>query len=370
MAKKKEEEVVEDTNYSERLFKEINKEYGEDIMIGGVRLLDEKPMVISMSPNLDFALSGGVPEGSWLSISGPPKVGKTTTLLGFAAECQKPENGSRRIYYGSVENRLKLMNLQGTKGLDLHPDKFKVIKSNEKKILSAQDFLDIFVRILQTDPGCVLIIDSVSALVDSRVLDGGIGTETRGSGAKLVSQFVDVVQGIVPINKNIVCGVTHIIANTSGFGASKVEKAANRWLYQADIRLKATHFDRWAVGATKDNPESGTQIGQIVHWLVQCSALGPPGMKAEGYIRYGVGVDKTYELFENAKAANMIEQSGAWYTLAFMKNHLDLLGVSEWTPEVEKTVKAQGGEKIYQLLSDNPKWMQALQTDITTFLGN
>lgn len=367
MAKKKEEVAVE-TNHSERLLAEITKQYGEGIMVNATRILDEPPMVIPMSPNLDSALSGGVPEGSWLSISGPPKVGKTTTLLSFAAECQKPENGGRRVYYGNVERRLKRMNLAGTRGLDTSPDKFVVIQSDESKILSAQDHLDIYTKILQSDRGCLLIIDSISALVDSRILDGGIGTETRGSGPKLVSQFIDIVASVVPVYKSIVCGVTHLIADTSGRTQGKVEKAANRWIYQADIRLKATYAEAWKVGASADG-EGGTQIGQVVKWLCQCSALGPPGMKADGYLRYGVGVDKVYEAFENAAAAGLIDKAGSWYTLSFMQRHLDLLGVTAWNDEVMKRCRAQGGENIYKLLQDNPLWVKALEDEVTAFLG-
>lgn len=368
MAKKDKKDSAEEEKKNEaadldRLQSEIDKEFGKGVMVDASLITEENLQIIPTCPSLDGIIGGGIPEGSWVSMAGPPKCGKTTSLLTFAAECQKKEYGARQIHFMNVEGRLKKRDLQGIRGLNLDPDMFKIYTSTRGQILSSQNYLTIATKLLQSCPMIVLIIDSISALCDSRELEGGIGTETRGGGQKLVSQFCRTVANVVPVQKSIVCGVTHLIADTSGRTQGKIESAANKWLYQADLRLKATHATPWRVGA-EDTP----QIGQTIHWVCLTSPLGPPGLKCDTYLRYGVGIDKEFETFNTAEALGLIEKSGAWYTLSFMKNHLELLGEAKWDDEVAKTVRAQGGEKAYQMLASRPAWVNALRGDIAEFL--
>lgn len=361
MAKKKTEGETPKSDPLVMLRSEIEKKWGKGVMVSASTIMDEPQQVIPIGPALDGTLSGGIPEGTWVSISGPPKVGKTSSMLSFAAVCQRPEYGSRRIHYFNVERRLKRKNIGGILGLDLHPDRFLIYESNKEVILTGKDHLEMAIHVLQTDPGAVVILDSVSALVESAVMEEGLGTVTRGGGAKMVSQFIDIVASVVPVQKSIVLGVTHLISDTSGRTmGGKVEKAANRWLYQADVRLKATWAEAWTVGGGKDG-EGGKEIGKKVHWVCQESALGPPGMKCVSYLRYGVGVDRVYEVLEMGRAAGLITQAGSWLTLAYLEKHSNVL-VGQPVP------KALGGEKLYSLLASHPEWVKTLQDEVMTFL--
>ncbi len=367
MARKKKQEDEEEVTGDplDQLRASVEKKWGKGIMVSASSILDEPQVVIPLGPNLDMALFGGIPEGSWAWISGPPKVGKTTTLLSFAAQAQRPEYGSRTIYYFNIEKRLKRKNLNGIRGLDLDPRRFVIYESKKDRILSGQDHLEIAIEVLQTVPNAVVILDSVSALVHSAVLEGGLGTQTRGGGAKLVSEFIDIVASVVPVQKSIVLGVTHIIADTSGRSAGgKVEKAANRWLYQADVRLKATYAKPWVVGATKNaegESVGGREIGKEVYWTCQESALGPPGIKCQSFIRYGIGVDRSYEVLEMGKAADLFTMKGHWYGFSFLADHPELLGGKE-------VPNANGVEKAYALLNENPAWADLLNVKVGEFL--
>lgn len=355
MTKKKAREEPLRVDPLEILRADIEKKWGKGIMVSASAILDLPQKVISAGPSLDMALSGGIPQGSWVSISGPPKVGKTVTFLSFAAACQKV---GMRVHYFNIEMRLKEKNLRGILGLDRDPARFVLYQSRPELILSGKDHLEMAIHVLQTDPGCLVILDSVSALVESAVLEEGLGTQTRGGGAKMVSQFIDIVAAVVPVQNSIVCGVTHLIADTSGRTQGKVEKAANRWLYQADVRLKASWASPWCVGGVrnKDSGESegGREIGKIVHWFCQESALGPPGIRCDGRIRYGVGVDGIYEIMEMARAASLLVPSGSWYEFTFLD-------------EPDKP-KVQGAEKAYALLAAHPDWVELLKTKVLDFL--
>lgn len=324
------------------------------IISSGDVLLDKITTVISTgSPLLDDALGGGIPSGCFVGVSGKPKFGKTTLLLSAASQAQKL---GRVVIYLDVEHRLKKMNLASCKGLDLNKDKFIHIVSTKEKVLSSQDFLDIGITYLKSIPKLFMIIDSVSCLVDQRLLDGGLGTETRGSGAKLLSGFIDQIGAVVPIQDSNVCSVSHIISDTSGKSMTgQIEKNANRMIYQADIRIKADYVTKWLQGEK--------EIGGQIHWTIQCSALGGPG-KADSWHRYGIGIDGLYETIEVARSIGLIEASGSW-------NELTFLGKPEYAQLIPdgKIPKLQGGERVYQALIDNPKWYEALQKEIKEFLN-
>ena len=92
-------------------------------------------------------------------------------------------------------------------------------------------------------------------------------------------------------------------------------------------------------------------------------------MEVDSYIRYGVGIDNTYEAINLGCQLGLINKAGAWMTLEYMQRHLDLLGVKEWDDAAIKMVKTQGAEKLYKLLLDHPKWVSALENEIKAMLS-
>jgi recombination protein RecA len=349
MAKEKKEKEVETVsidNFVERLNKEITKEFGKDIFKTAADIINRPRKIINWSPSLDAALSGGIPTGTFLSVSGPPKHAKTTCLLDLAASCQAQ---GMCVYYLNGECRLKEMNLKGIPGLDLSPDKFRVIESNAEKILSSQDFLGIAEKILKTNFGCFLLIDSVSSLVDAKVLDNGLGTKMMGGQNQTISQFIDLVAQVVPQTGSIVAGVIQDYANVTGYGKSFKEKAASKWTYQADISLRINRFDKWTVGSE----ESGKIIGQILDVEVRTSALGNPFAKCQTYHRFGYGIDKVYEVIKYAESCGFISKAGAWYKLDYLEG-------TEFINADGEAPKFQGGDNLWHYLSNEPKALEIL----------
>lgn len=356
MAKKKDNpDNITVENYVERLRDEINKEFGTNICKTADDIRNIKKEIIQWTPALNLILGGGIPTGSWISVCGKPKTGKTTYLLHLGAKAQKL---GRCLWFLDAEGRFKNMNLDGVKELDQSPDKFRVIQSTKDKILSQQDFLRTAEKIIKTYPGSFIIIDSISALADEKELEGGFETETRGHSQRVLSKFINNIGQLVSATDSIVAGVVHIISNTSGFGAKNIEKSAIRWVYQADVRLKIQFFDIWKAGG-----EAGNAIGQILHWKCDCSALGKPFGLCDSYLRYGYGPDELYEIFEFANACGLISKAGAWYTMSFLENNKDL-----WAEE--ELPKFQGGEKVWSFLQENPKITAYLNKKVMEFSDN
>lgn len=356
MAKKKADETENEPvelDFNKRMSDEIERDYGAGHLFSGDSVISQKRDVIPICPSLDIITSGGILSGSWVSITGAEKIGKSVAALTIAANAQKPEYGNRVIVYGDVEHRLTAMHLNGIRGLDTSKKKLIIVQSSKEKIFTSIEWLTIFQLALTTIPGCVLVIDSLSVLCDEKIMTNGIGTETRGGGNRWVTQFVETMAPVVPINDCVVIGITRQIANTSGFGAAKVEKVANAWKYQMDYQLRGIKRTPWKSGER--------QIGQVVEWACGCSKLGPPGMRIESYLRYGTGYDRLYESLYFGMTIQLIKKAGSWLTFDFLvKNGI----VTE-----ANVPKVQGGEAAYRLLIQNPEWAKLLESEVLKSAG-
>ena len=330
---------------------DVKKDFGDNILLNANSVIDKKLLTIPVSPALDIVLNGGIPEGSFVILTGQPKCGKTTTSLDFCATAQKPEyaHGSfkdgREVYYLNIEGRLNKRDLEGIPGLNL--DKFNIIGSQEGKILHAEEYLQIAERIINEIPGSIVIIDSYSALCTEAEITSDMSKMQRADGAKLLAKFCRKVANVIPVNKNIVIGITHLMGNP-GYGTSEwKEKSGQAIAYQTDIKLKAKFFKKWNL--SDDSP----QIGQEVEWEVICSALGPPGGNITSYLRYGQGIDKQMELLTLAVDLGLINKGGAWYTIS----------------SVADKPKFQGLEKTRQYILEHPDVYEDLWTKVKETMG-
>lgn len=358
MAKKKAEAAESPDDFTDRIFEQVDKDYGAGVLIAGADAVNEKRVVIPWTPTLDIITSGGIEEGSWVGITGNEKTGKTTAALTFAATAQKPEWGSRPVYYDKVEGRLSMNHLQGIQGLNLGRGKFNIIQSRKGKILSQQDHLTILRNILNTVENAVVIIDSISAYCTEGELNEGVGTENRGGGAKLFAQWCRLMNQVVPVNKSIVIGITQLISNTSGKGAQYTERAARMWKYQCDYQLRTIMKEAWKAGET--------QVGLKVKWACNTSKLGPPGMTIDSYLRFGVGFDRLYEVINLGLAGGIIKRSGAWASLSFLlkPEHKHLVDKGE-----TEAPKFCGAEKLYEAVLARPEWAAALEAEVRALAG-
>ena len=320
--------------------KDIIKEYG-NVIHDPSSITDQKLKIISISPKLDIALGGGVPEGSLFIMTGPEKIGKTLTALTFCANAQQD---NRKIYYGNVEGRLRKRDIEGIKELDSDAEKIQIIGSTQGNILSAEKYLGIFDQIIHTQPNTICVIDSFSALASDAELTGDLTDQQVMSVQKVLAKFCRRMAPALPINKVTVVGITHLMANVSTFGRgkAKVEKSGTALKYQVDVKLHASH--------TKPIMQGETQIGQTVHWQVVTSSIGPPGQKVESHIKYGRGIWKEMELADLLVDFGIVKKSGAWLTL----------------PNEEKM---QGKNNLATYLENNPDQYKQFENDIFSMIG-
>ena len=329
----------------------IAKNFGDNILVSGHSLIERQNIVIPVSPKLDLILGGGIPEGSMVIFTGHPKFGKSVSALDFASTCQQPKYGGefcpngRDVYYYNVEGRLKKRDLLGIPNLNL--DKLHIIESIPGKILHGEEYLQIADTLINSKVGTVHIIDSYSALCTEAELTSGMNQMQRADGAKLLSKFCRKIANVIPVNKSIVIGITHLMGNPTGYGKAFKEKSGQSIAYQVDVKLYATAMRAW-------NDKNEQQIGQETDWQCVTSPIGPPGKKTTSYIRYGEGIDKLQEIMTLSIDLGIIKQGGAWYSFEFIKG--------------DDKPKAQGLENVRQKLLDNPNWTDKLKDQIKSLL--
>ena len=352
--------------------KSINQlldQYSE-IIHTGTEILQQRQSfkTISVSPAIDIALGGGIREGSWLTLTGDPKSGKTTTAMQIGANCQKE---GRPVIYLDAEGRLKEMNFEVP---DLDPGKMAVIAPQNEPI-PAEKFLDVAYKMMthKDYQGAVLIIDSISSLMPEKELDGDF-SPTRAGLPKILSIFTKKIGQLLPRQKGLVIAITHYIANTAGYGKAKMSDGGNKIQYQADTRMEIAGGEKISAVKPWLNAAKTERVGQVVNWKIICSSMGAPGGQVQSWIRYGHGIDKVQELLMLSCDLGLIEPRGSWFNVSFMNECKDL--AKEIKPELNtdneealiSAFKFQGQDKVYKFLQENPKLIAFLEKTIKEML--
>jgi recombination protein RecA len=314
------------------ILKELSKAYGKNIFKSANSIIEKERKIIPLAPRLNAALGGGLVEGGLIIFSGPEKFGKTTLALHAAAKAQKLYK--KKVWYIDIECRLKKMNLAGIKDLDTSPENFIVVQSEEGNIITAEKFLDIIRKLIYSEPGCLIIIDSSSALCSEKEMTEDSSGQTRSLSPKLFANFCRTTGNAIIVNGVTVIVIQHLINDTSGKGGGKLEDGGVALQYQQDIKLRGAYKEAWKVGSG----ENEKIIGQTLHWKMMTGALegNTPGVMVDTYLRYGTGIDELMDYIELASELSIIEKKGAWITI---------------DKGLDTEIKLQGDEKLYNMLT-------------------
>jgi len=303
-------------------------------IVDGQFFWDMEPEVISISPALDILLGGGIVSGTWNTIYGPPKFGKTALALRIAAKCQEM---GKMVYYGNVEARLKRRDLISTSGLK--PELFKVVTSrgaefNEKNelaqealILTAEGHIAEYENLLKNGHNSCLIIDSESYLCTNAEMEGDITDMQRADAAKLMAKFVRRNKDLICFNNWTVIVIRHIAANPTGYGAPTKEKGSNAGNYQTDVKLRGDKVEEWK--------EGDDIVGQIMSWKLETGALpgAVKGTSIQSYFRFGYGIDEEAELANLAIELGLASVKTPWYTYGEKKYQ----GLAKFTAGIKES---------------------------------
>ncbi len=299
----------------------ITKQFGEgSIMKLGSGSHMKVETVSTGSLSVDLALGvGGLPRGRICEIYGPESSGKTTLCLNVIAEAQRRGGIAAFI---DVEHAL---DPKYARTLGVNIDELLVSQPD-----CGEDALNIAETLIRSNSIDVIIIDSVAALVSRAELDGQMGDATVGSQARMMSQAMRRLTGIV--NKTgCICMFTNQIREKIGvmFGSPETTPGGRALKFFASIRM-----DIRRIGQIKDT--SGAVIGNRTRVKIVKNKVAPPFRDCEFDIMYNEGISRMGSIVDLGVEHKILEKKGAWISYQG-----DLVG--------------QGREAAKAFLTENPE---------------
>jgi recombination protein RecA len=277
---------------------QIEKQYGKGAImrLGESQALDI-PVIPSGSLALDAALGvGGMPRGRMIEIYGPEASGKTTLALHVVASAQR--SGGEAAF---VDAEHALDPVYARK-LGVNTDNLLIAQPDSGE--QALEITDVLVRSGALD---VVVVDSVAALVPQAEIDGDMGDPQMGLQARLMSQAMRKLTGIIHKTKTCVIFINQIRQKIGVFfGNPETTTGGNALKFYASVRLDIRRLD--AIKAGQDI------IGNRTRVKIVKNKVAPPFKQVEFDIMYGSGISYAGELLDLAVQYDLIKKSGAWFS--------------------------------------------------------
>ncbi len=314
---------------------QIEKQFGKGsvLRLGSKEAVVPVTVISSGSISLDYALGvGGFPRGRICEIFGPESSGKTTVALQVVAEAQK--SGGMAAFI-DVEHALDPIY---AKKLGVDVDNLLVSQPDY-----AEQALEITSALITSGSIDVLVVDSVAALVPKAELDGEMGDSHMGVQARLMSQAMRKLTGIVSKSNTCLIFINQIREKIGVmFGNPETTTGGRALKFYSSVRA-----DIRRIAAIK---EGETVTGNRTKVKIVKNKVAPPFREAEFDIIYGEGISREGDLIDLGVAQNIIEKSGSWYSY--------------------KTERiGQGRENARQFLRDNGDIRQEVDAALRKALG-
>ena len=307
---------------------QIEKNYGKGAIM---RLGDDIPVNVEAistgSLSLDLALGiGGVPRGRIVEIYGPESCGKTTLALHIVASAQK---GGGEAAYIDVEHALEPAYARAL-GVDI--DELLISQPD-----TGEQALEITEQLVRSGALDVVVIDSVAALLPRSELEGEMGESSVGVVARLMSQALRKLAGVVSKTGCIVIFINQLREKIGVmYGNPETTPGGRALKYFASVRI-----DMRRIETLKNGTE---MIGNRTRAKVIKNKVAPPFKEAEFDILYGQGISKIGEIIDLSVKLGLIDKAGAWFTVGDQR--------------------FQGRDNVKTYLQDNPEACDKLEAEI------
>ena len=311
---------------AETALTQIERQFGKgSIMRLGAKEFQPISAISTGSIGVDAALGvGGVPRGRIVEIFGPESSGKTTLSLHIIAEAQ--QTGGLAAFIDAEH----ALDAEYAKKLGVDIDNLIVSQPDSGE--QALEIAEVLVRSAAID---VVVIDSVAALVPRAELEGEMGEAQMGLQARLMSQALRKLTGVVSKSKTCLIFINQIREKIGVmFGNPETTTGGRALKFYSSVRID--------IRRTNQIKEGDEIVGSRVKVKVVKNKCAAPFRHAEFDVGYGEGISKTGELLDIGMEHKLIEKSGSWFSYGdvrlgqgrenaklFIKENTDLAGEIE-----------------------------------------
>ena len=307
---------------------QITKQFGEGsiMKLGETKKIDVE-LIKTGSLSLDLALGGGYPKGRIIEIYGPESSGKTTLALHAISEIQK--TGGQAAFIDAEHA--------------LDPAYAKRIGVDTENLLislpdNCEQALEICETLVRAGAVDLIVVDSVAALVPQAEIDGDMGDAQMGLQARLMSQAMRKLTGIISKSKATVIFINQIRMKIGVmFGNPETTTGCNALKFYASVRIDIRRIGQIKNG---DNISGNRTKVKVVK-----NKIAAPFRTAEFDIMYNEGISKTGDILDLAVQYGVVEKAGA-----FLKYNGETIG--------------QGREAVKKIFAENPKLMAEIEKQV------
>ncbi|TVR37169.1 MAG: recombinase RecA [Balneolaceae bacterium] len=276
---------------------QIEKQHGKGtVMRLGDSATDQIAKISTGSIMIDYALGvGGIPRGRVTEIYGPEASGKTTLALQVIAQAQKTGG------YAAFIDAEHAFDPKYARALGINTDELLVSQPD-----SGEQALEITETLIRSGALDVIVIDSVAALVPRAELEGEMGDSHMGLQARLMSQALRKITGIVSKTRTS-CIFINQVREKIGvmFGNPETTTGGRALKFYSSVRI-----DIRRIGAIKKGDEV---LGNRTKVKIVKNKVAPPFKVVEFNILYGKGISRVSEILDLAVEYDIIEKRGSWY---------------------------------------------------------
>jgi recombination protein RecA len=314
---------------------QIEKQFGKGsiMKLGAKDFQQEIPVISTTSLSIDAALGiGGMPRGRVVEIFGPESSGKTTLALHVVAEAQR--HGGLAAFIDAEH----ALDPDYSRKLGVDVDNLLVSQPDSGE--QALEITEVLVRSGALD---VLVIDSVAALVPRAELEGEMGDAHVGLQARLMSQALRKLTGLVSRSRTCLIFINQIREKIGVmFGNPETTTGGRALKFYASVRI-----DIRRIGQIKEGDQD---VGSRTRVKVVKNKVAPPFKIAEFDILYGTGVSRVGDIIDLAITHKVIDKSGSWFSYG-------------------ETRLGQGRENVRLFLEQNADLRDEIETKLRRLLG-
>jgi len=280
-----------------QVLSEIKEKFGDGsiMRLGEIKKVDVAA-ISTGSPSLDMALGiGGLPRGRVIEIYGPESSGKTTLALHVIANAQK--DGGMAAFIDAEH----AMDPSYAKKIGVNIDDLLISQPD-----NGEQALEIVESLVRSNAVDVIVVDSVAALTPRAEIEGDMGDSHMGLQARLMSQALRKLTGIMAKSNVIVIFINQIRMKIGVvFGNPETTTGGNALKFYASVRIE--------VRRTAQIKKDEQIIGNRTKAKVVKNKVAPPFQTAEFDVMYNQGISQEGDLIDLASRFGVIKKAGSWY---------------------------------------------------------